>query len=420
MSKSSWRATTRTGRDRGVRRGKGRRCCRDWRCAAIAATRCACSAPDPDSGLPRGCFSAGGMRIDREVARLFLERATPAGAEAALEAARGAEAGLRRWEQALQHCRYEAGLAERRYRQVDPDNRLVAATLERDWEQAVVALRAAEQALVLARAEQPEPPPPEFFAELGTCLPRVWNAPTTSNADRKRLLGCLLEQVALEHCEEDGRITASVEWRGGLVDELEFPKIVPAPPQPKRTDASTLDLIRNLSRHYNDRTVARVLNKHGRRSARGLPFSVELVRGLRRYHGIPAYVPPKAADGASCVPVSASKAAREFGCDPATVYRWIKAGLVPVDDPGVEGAPLRVRMTDELRARCRPQAPEGFVPVATAMQRLGVSRQTIWNRIRTGQLESCHVTRGRRRGLYVRLPAPCLSLFETQTEDREG
>ena len=273
---------------------------------------------------------------------------------------------------------------------------------------------------MLARAEQPEPPPPEFLAELGTCLPRLWDAPTTSNADRKRLLGCLLEQVALEHCEVDGRITASVEWHGGLVDELEFPKIVPAPPKPKRTDASTLDLIRNLSRHYNDRTVARVLNKHGRRSARGLPFSVELVGSLRRCHGIPAYVPPKAADGAGCVPVSVSEAAREFGCNPATVYRWIKAGLVPVDDPGVEGAPLRVRMTDELRARCRPQAPEGFVPVATAMQRLGVTRQRIWNRIRTGRLESCHLTRGRRRGLYVRLPAPCLPLFETRTGGQEG
>ena len=166
----------------------------------------ACSAPDPDSRLPRGCFSAGGMRIDHEVARLFLERATPAGAEAALqaaaEAARGAEAGLRHWEQALQHCRYEAGLAERRYRQVDPDNRLVAATLERDWEQAVAALRAAEQALVLARAEQPEPPPPSSSQSWGpacrgcgmrrphptptasACSAACWNRSRSSTARR--------------------------------------------------------------------------------------------------------------------------------------------------------------------------------------------------------------------------------------------
>ena len=130
-----------------------------------------CSAPDPDSGLARGCFSAGGKRIEREVVRLFLERATPA----------GAEADLRRWEQGVQHCRYEAGLAERRYRQVDPDNRLVAATLEGEWERAEVALKEAEQALAAARAERREPRPPEFFAELGNCLRCVWDAPTTSN-----------------------------------------------------------------------------------------------------------------------------------------------------------------------------------------------------------------------------------------------
>ncbi len=383
----------------------------------------ACGARDPDSGLPRGCFSVGGQRIDREVVRLFLSRATPAGAEAALqaaaEAASGAEAALRRWEQALQHCRYEAGLAERRYRQVDPDNRLVAATLEREWERAALGLKAAEQALALARAERSEPPPPEFFAELGTCLPRMWDAPSTSNADRQRLLGCLVEQVTLERCEQAGRITAQVEWRGGLVDELEFAKIVPAPPPPRRTAASPLELVRNLSRHYPDRTVACVLNRHGRRSARGLPFSAQLVGGLRRRHGIEAYRPGPAGDG-SGTPLSAREAARELGVHQETVYRWVRAGLLPVVDPGVEGAPLRVRMTNELRSRFRPEVPPGFVPVATATRRLGVTRQTIWNRIREGRMEACHVTHGHQRGLYVRLPEPDAPLFEQLATDEEG
>ena len=257
-----------------------------------------CAAPDPASRLARGCFSVDAKRIDREVEGLFLEMATPAGAEAALQAAAGAaeraSAALRRWEQAREHCRYEARLAERRYRQVDPDNRLVAATLEREWELAEVALQEADQGLAVARAEQREPPPPEFFAELGTDLGRVWEAPTTSHADRKRLLGCLIEEVAIELDKEAGRFAVSVHWRGGLVDELELPKIVNRPP-PKRTDASTLELIRNLSVHYNDRTVARILNQQGRRSARGLAFTTELVGGLRRYHGIPAHVPPRGA-----------------------------------------------------------------------------------------------------------------------------
>ena len=133
-----------------------------------------CNVVDPTSHQKRGCCSMGGKRLDREVVRVFLEMATPAGAEAAVRAATDvaerADADLRRWEQALEHCRYQAGLAERRYRQVDPDNRLIAATLEREWEAALVALQEAEQALAAARAEQPPPPAPEVFAELGSSL----------------------------------------------------------------------------------------------------------------------------------------------------------------------------------------------------------------------------------------------------------
>ena len=256
----------------------------------------------------------------REVVRLFLEMATPAGAEAAVRAATDvagrAEAELRRWEQALEHCRYQAGLAERRYRQVDPDNRLIAATLEREWEAALVALQEAEQALAAARAEQPPPPAPEVFAELGSSLERVWDGPTMSNSDRKRLLGCLVEQVTIEHHTEAGEFAVTVHWWGGRVDDLVFAKTVTIP-QPKRTDESTLDLIRNLSAHYNDRTVASILNKQGRRTAHGLPFTRELVYDLRHRHDIPAYVAPdERGDG---VPLSVADAARELAVNEATL-----------------------------------------------------------------------------------------------------
>ena len=283
-----------------------------------------CNVVDPTSHQKRGCCSMGGKRLDREVVRLFLEMATPGGAEAAVRAATDvagrAEAELRRWEQALEHCRYQAGLAERRYRQVDPDNRLIAATLEREWEAALVALQEAEQALAAARSEQPPPPAPEVFAELGSSLERVWGGPTTSNSDRKRLLGCLVEQVTIEHHTEAGEFAVTVHWRGGRVDDLVFPKIVTIP-QPKRTDESTLDLVRNLSAHYNDRTVASILNKQGRRTAHGLPFTRDLVYNLRRYHDIPTYVPPN--EQADRGPLSVADAARELAVNEATLYRWI-------------------------------------------------------------------------------------------------
>ena len=135
-------------------------------------------------------------------------------------------------------------------------------------------------------------------------------------------------------------------------------------------------------------------------TAHGLVFTRDLVFDLRRYHGIPAQ--PDGTGDASDMPLAVGEAARELGVQEATLYRWVRAGLVPVVDPVVDGAPLRVRMSDALRARFRPEPPEGFVPVATAMRCLGVTRQTIWNRAKAGTLRSCHVTHGSRRGSLCR------------------
>ena len=380
-----------------------------------------CSRMDKVRFGPGSCGSVGGKRIDAALARLFVETATPAGAEAARQAAREVaerdRLALRRWEQALEHCRYEARLAERRYRQVDPDNRLIAATLERDWEHALIAVKQAEDALEAARSRQPEPPPPELFTNLGASIARVWEAPSTTMADRKRLLGCLVEEVVLQIDREARQVIAVVHWRGGRLDEITLPLIV-QPPQPKRDDTSTVELVRKLSHFYRDRETARILNRQGRRTARGLAFSAELVRALRQRHDIPAHVPDNGDDGHPPKLLSVGEAAHTFGVHEATLYRWIHAGVVPVAQPDVGGAPLRVPMTEELRARLCETSPEGFVPVAVAMTRLGVSRQSIWNRIKSAELASCHVTHGKARGLYVRLPDEAdLPLFQALSQD---
>ena len=366
-----------------------------------------CSRRDPVAeGTAGGCGSVGGKRVDAEVVRLFLETVTPAGAEAAQQAARDvaerAKLALRRFEQSVAHCRYEAGLAARRYRQVDPDNRLIASTLERDWEKALIALQEAEQELETARIEQPELPPPELFEGLGHSLSRVWQAPTTTNADRKRLLGCLVDEVALLVDRTQKRILATVHWRGGRTDEIALPLIVPPPPPPRRDDRSTVELVRHLVQFFKDQETARILNRQGRRTAHGLTFTAELVGRLRRRHDILAHVPRT--DNQACELLSVVDAARELGIQDATLYRWIHAGLLPVEQTDVDGAPLRVRMTDDLRARFCASPPKGFVPVSVATRRLGVSRQTIWKRVRSGDLESCHVTYGKQKGLYIALP----------------
>ena len=101
--------------------------------------------------------------------------------------------------------------------------------------------------------------------------------------------------------------------------------------------------------------------------------------------------------------LSVSEAAAELGVTGTTLYRWIRKGLVPSVHPEVSGAPVRVRLTDEFRSRFCPNPSDGFVPLATAVRRLGVTRQTIWKRMRAGQLQAVYVTRGSHRGLHVRI-----------------
>ena len=380
-----------------------------------------CNLRTPELGESRSCFSVGGIGIDRAVAGRFLELVSPAGAEAAMAAekavAERAETALRSQQLELEHCRYEAGLAERRYRQVDPDNRLIAATLEREWEMALRAVESAEHALEAARERQPEEPPPSYFTDLGASLERVWNAPETTHRDRKRLLACLVEEITLQ-VDGKGRTEVVIHWRGGRADAFSVRRNQRKPVR-RHDDIDTVELVRRLARFYPDAKIAMVLNDQGRRSARGLLFSSSLVESLRRRHGVPAYRKPAPGEEEDGELLSVQAAARELGISDSTLYRWVNAGILPSVGPDVSGAPLRVRMGTDFRSRFHLDPPEGFVPLREAMQRLGVSRQTIWQRAASGRLESCHVKRGAVRGLYVRLEEDELPLFDGTLPNQE-
>ena len=356
-------------------------------------------------GSHDGCFSTGGVRIDKLVTRSFLEAVGPAGMEAALEAEQlvGAERemALRSHRLELERCRYDASLAERRYRQVDPDNRLIAASLERDWELALRALERAQQQLAAAEAEQPPAPDLERLASLGRDLSALWEAEETTARDRKRLLSCLLDEVNLGIDRDAGQIIVILQWKGGRSDEHRMP-LLTGYREVKRDNADTVDLLRRLAVFYRDGEIARILNRQKRVTARGLPYTASRVAALRGRHGI-AVCPPPEADASAVPALSVSEAAAELGVTGTTLYRWIRKGLVPSVQPDVSGAPFRVRLTDDFRSRFCPAPPDGFVALTTAVVRLGVSRQTIWKRMRTGKVQAIYVTRGRHRGLHIRI-----------------
>ena len=361
------------------------------------------------------CMRVGGMQIDHAVAGALLAALTPAGVKAALQAAEALEtdhdAALKQWRLQVEQARYRAERAERRYRQVEPEHRLVARGLERDWENTLQQLAAAETELTLREQQRPRAltdDERERLLALGADLGRVWSAPTTTDRDHKQLIRCLIEDVTIDIAREQRRAQLTIRWRGGAITELAVP--LPRRQPTIRTDDDTIELIRRLAAHYDDGRIAGILNRQGRRSARGERFTAIIVGGLRRYRGIPAHQPHTEPSDGELVPVY--KAADELGVAPSTIFRWLQAGFIR-GEQDTPGAPWRIRLDDHLRSLFVEHAPPGYVPIVDAMRILGVSRQTVLQRVKRGELDALHVRNGRRKGLRIRVPQPDTTLFDT-------
>jgi hypothetical protein len=317
----------------------------------------------------------------------------------------------------VERAQYEAQRAERRYRAVEPEHRLVARGLERDWEHALGALAAAEAELALREHQRPRtltPSERDQLLALGADLGRVWSAPTTTDRDRKQLLRCLIEEVILAVAREQRQATVTLRWRGGALTELAV--ALPRHQPSIRTDEDTIALLQRLAVHYDDATIAGILNRQGRRSATGERFTAIIVGGLRRYRHIPAHQPhPDPLDG-ELLPIR--KAADELGVAPSTLHRWLGDGFV-AGEQDTPGAPWRIRVNDQLRALFVDQAPAGYLPIVDAMRILGVSRQTALQRVKRGELEAIHVRQGRRKGLRIRVPAN-EALFDQTTMNAQA
>lgn len=372
----------------------------------------------PGSTLVNGravyCLRVGGVRLDQAVAEAFLAAVEPVGLEAASEAERLIEADqdavLAHWRLQVERAEYEAQRAERRYRAVEPENRLVARGLEAEWETRLGELTAAQTEL--AQHQQARPPrltaaERDQLRALGTDLRRVWSAPTTTDRDRKELLQTLLEEVCLSVDREKSSAQVRLRWRGGLFTEREVSLWTARLPAIK-TAEETIALLRRLAPHYPDAVIASILNRQGRTSATGERFTASHIGSLRRYRQIPKHQP--AAHQPEHEPLPIAKAARVLGVAPSTLHRALLSGLI-VGEQLTPGAPWRIRLTDELRARFVAAAPAGFVPLVDAMRCLGVSRQTVWQRVKRGELTAMHVSRGKRKGLFIKVINDPLPLF---------
>ena len=271
------------------------------------------------------CLNIGGVQIDDAVAQSFIAALEPAKLAASIAAAErlefDREAALKQWRLGVERARYEASRAERRYRAVDPDNRLVARGLEREWEEKLSAVAAAEAELARRERERPHivtQAERDHLLSIGPDLARVWHAPSTTPRDRKELLRALVEEVTIKVERERAAARLTIRWKGGTYDgmDLALPRSRPAT---IRTDEDTIALIRRLARYHPDSVIAGILNRQGRTTAYGHRFEANRVGNVRRHWDIPCFEPEtEKAEGDL---LTVRRAAAALGVAPSTIHR---------------------------------------------------------------------------------------------------
>jgi predicted DNA-binding transcriptional regulator AlpA len=243
---------------------------------------------------------------------------------------------------------------------------------------------------------------------LGSDLHQVWYATTTTDRDRKQLLRTLLEEVVLNLTRSEGRAHLTLRWRGGAVTTLDV-SVPRFRPQGPRTDEDTISLLRRLAVLYPDEVIAGILNRQGRKTATGERFTANQVGSLRRYRNIPRFQRPAVPPDGELVTIR--KAAQILGMNTSSIHRWLADGFI-AGEQVTPGAPWQIRVNDNLRARVVAQAPPDYLPMLETTMKLGVSRQTVLQRVKRGELQAVLVRQGRRKGLRIKVVDQQPQLFE--------
>jgi DNA invertase Pin-like site-specific DNA recombinase len=248
------------------------------------------------------CQSMTARPVDAAVVQAFLEAVSPVGVEVAVRVLDHVEQQLldlrRQRELQLEQARYEARLAQRKYDAVDPDNRLVAAELERRWNAQLTRVAELEQAFAKAEQEASFTLTPEERVAMQTLaqdLSAVWQAETTTHADRKQLLRLAIESVQLDGVSRPDWIEVQIRWRSGVVTRLDV-KRVQRGEWSLKTPVQAVTRIHELAADLSYAQIADELNAIGWRTAFGRPFTSQHVGYLCRRDGLGRKGPRRAGD----------------------------------------------------------------------------------------------------------------------------
>lgn len=307
------------------------------------------------------CQQVPGRAVDEAMGTLLLEKLTPVTLDMALAVQQELEArqeegdALRR--QQVQRAVYEAESARARYMEVDPKNRLVADTLEGDWNEKLTAAQAAEQwyqqQREVERARLDDKAREEILS-LATDFPRLWRDEKTSDQDRKRMMRLLVEDVTLIL---EAKVVAKIRFKGGATQTLRLDRPLRSW-EVRQTSPEVIEQIDRLLNECTDVEIAKRLNADGFKSGTGLRFIGRLVARIRRHYKLKSRYDRLREAGM----LTQKEIASQLEIHPCTVHDWRRHGLVvghPYNDkneclyePVGDAAPTKqhgIKLTDPRR-----------------------------------------------------------------------
>ena len=239
------------------------------------------------------CQSIPGNTIDSHVVQAFFDALSPIELDAYTEALKTKQQSVKSIEHAqhqqLERLRYQVALAERQYNQVDPENRLVAAELERRWESALQELKKAEDSVSAQVAPQDEstlsPALKAAFVDIGKKLPELWSGNTLTRVQKKSLLRCLIDKVVIRRTTRD-QVDTRIVWKGGDTTTATVPVSVGSLADLSNADELERRVVELSKQGVDDQTIADRLTKQGFRSPSGLTLLLSTVRTIRLRHRI--------------------------------------------------------------------------------------------------------------------------------------
>ena len=305
-----------------------------------------------EGSASKDCMSFRCDLLDAAIAEEVLKALQPAEIELALAALQELESRdrtiSRQWQMRLERAEYEAALAERRYQEVDPSQRLVAGTLERRWNDALLQLEDLKKQAAEFLCQETRVATPEQKAKvlaLARDLPRVWHAPTTQAKDRKRMLRLLIKDITVEKPLRPKQLLAHIRWQGGACTDI----CVQLPPNIAdrvRYPAAVVDRVRHLAQSLPDGDIADCLNQEGQVSALGKPFTGSMIKWVRYRYQIPRAKLVRSDE------LTVQQVAERFRVSPSVVYYWIDRGVIQARRLNA-GSPYWITLneTDEQKLR---------------------------------------------------------------------